>query len=78
LAINPKYANALASKGSSLTNQGNYTGSIQYLDKALAIDPNYVGVLNNIGVTLAKLVETNPKPVAYSQDEIYNIIQSMY
>ena len=31
---------------------GNYTQAIPYLDKALAIDPNYKEALDNKGITL--------------------------
>jgi tetratricopeptide (TPR) repeat protein len=40
LAINPKYENSLYNKGVFLDKLGNYTGTLTYPDKALAIDPH--------------------------------------
>ena len=47
--------NVLIEKGVALDNLGNYTGAIQYYDKALAIDPKDVNALDNKGVSLGSL-----------------------
>lgn len=44
-------------KGLALVKLGNYTGAMQYIDKALAIDPNYVYALIYKGLALVKLEE---------------------
>ena len=45
----------LIGEGENLINNGNYTGAIQYLDRALEIDPNYESALFNKGVALVNL-----------------------
>jgi Flp pilus assembly protein TadD len=47
--------NTLINKALALDNLGNYTQAIQYLNKALAIDPKDVDVLNNKGSALGRL-----------------------
>lgn len=47
--------NTLFNKDLALSHLGRYEEAITYYDKALAIDPNYVDVLNNKGVSLDKL-----------------------
>jgi tetratricopeptide (TPR) repeat protein len=44
---------ALNNKGVSLGKLSNYTGAIQYFDKALAIDPNFAAALVNKGFALS-------------------------
>jgi len=55
LTINPKYEDALYNKGYDLEVLGNYTGTILYYGKALAIDPHDIDALNNKGVALNSL-----------------------
>jgi tetratricopeptide (TPR) repeat protein len=56
--INEKYV--YYEKGHALLNNlGNYTGAIKYLYKALAIDPNFKGALNDKGNALNNLHEYN-------------------
>jgi tetratricopeptide (TPR) repeat protein len=45
----------LVEEDKSLNNQGNYTQAIHYLDKALAIDPNYKEALKDKGWALEGL-----------------------
>jgi len=45
----------LFDKGNALFNHGNYTGAIEYFDKALAIDPNFKEALNGKAGSLAEL-----------------------
>jgi tetratricopeptide (TPR) repeat protein len=52
LAIDPNNADALSSKDMALDNLGNYTGAIEYYDKAPATDPKDEAALNNKGVAL--------------------------
>ena len=47
--------NALVEKGIALGSLGNYTESITYFDKALAIDPKDVAALTDKGLALASL-----------------------
>jgi tetratricopeptide (TPR) repeat protein len=59
---------ALNGMGRALFKSGNYTGAIKYLDKALAIDPNYKLALNNKAWALKQLIpqaatNRNPKCV---------------
>ena len=46
---------ALVEKGDAFYDQGNRTQAIQYIDKALAIDPNYKLALDNKGAALINL-----------------------
>jgi tetratricopeptide (TPR) repeat protein len=52
LAINPKDVVPLTSKDISLDKLGNYTGAIEFFDKALTIDPHYVNALTSKGIVL--------------------------
>ena len=42
-------------KGLALGNLGKYQEAIEWYDKALKIDPNYVDALNNKGIALNNL-----------------------
>ena len=55
MAIDPAYTDALYNKGVALDSLGNYTGAIEYYDKALAIDPADTLALNSKGVALGEL-----------------------
>jgi tetratricopeptide (TPR) repeat protein len=46
-AVKPDHVPSLNGKGAALANLGNYYEGIQYLDKALAINPNYAVALDN-------------------------------
>ena len=54
-AIDPHYINALISKALTLVRLGNYTGAINYIDKALAIQPNDTYALIGKGTALGRL-----------------------
>jgi tetratricopeptide (TPR) repeat protein len=47
LSIQPKNSGSLNNKGLALFRLGNYSGAIQYYDKALLIQPKYVNALYN-------------------------------
>jgi uncharacterized membrane protein (UPF0127 family)/Tfp pilus assembly protein PilF len=55
LSIGPHYVNALTSKALTLVRLGNYTGAIEYIDKALAIQPNDTYALTGKGTALGSL-----------------------
>ncbi|MGB8934325.1 MAG: tetratricopeptide repeat protein [Candidatus Nitrosopolaris sp.] len=55
LAIDPYYINALTSKAVTLGSLGNYTGAIEYYDKALTIQPNDSYALDNKGLAFDNL-----------------------
>ena len=59
LAIDSHYVNALTSKAVALDRLGNYTGAIEYIDKALAIQPNDTSALIGKGTTLGRLGNYN-------------------
>ena len=50
---------ALNLKGNALIGLGKYNEVIPFLDKALAINPNFVAALNNKGLALASLGRYN-------------------
>ncbi|HEY7082145.1 MAG TPA: tetratricopeptide repeat protein, partial [Nitrososphaeraceae archaeon] len=50
-----KYTDALHRKGISLYELQNYTGALEYFDKALAIDPNDKFALESKGESLFQL-----------------------
>ncbi len=52
LAMGPHYVNALTSKALTLVRLGNYTSAIEYIDKALAIQPNDTYALTGKGTAL--------------------------
>jgi tetratricopeptide (TPR) repeat protein len=47
--------NTLMEIGNALDGLGNYSGAIQYYDKALAINPKHISALNNKGAALDSL-----------------------
>jgi tetratricopeptide (TPR) repeat protein len=53
--MDPYDVPALTDKGLALDDLGNYTGAIEYYDKALAINPKDVNALTDKGVALNKL-----------------------
>jgi tetratricopeptide (TPR) repeat protein len=55
LAIDPNYVLALVDKGVALNHLGNYSESIPYYDKALAIQANNTYALNNKAAALYNL-----------------------
>jgi tetratricopeptide (TPR) repeat protein len=55
LALDPHNVKALTYKDSALDNLGNYTGAVQYFDKALAVDPHNAYALYDKGTALDHL-----------------------
>ena len=55
LAVDSHNVNALTSKALTLVRLGNYTGAIEYIDKALAVQPNDTYVLTGKGTALGSL-----------------------
>lgn len=46
-ALNPESLRALISKGNALSKLGLYEDAVAYHDKALAVDPNAIGIVHN-------------------------------
>jgi uncharacterized membrane protein (UPF0127 family) len=55
LALDSHYVNALTNKALALVRLGNYTGAIDYIDKALAIQPKDTHALIDKGTALGRL-----------------------
>ena len=55
LALDSHYVNALTNKALALVRLGNYTGAIDYIDKALAIQPKDTYALIDKGTALGRL-----------------------
>jgi Flp pilus assembly protein TadD len=51
LNIDPNHIAALDGKGAALDDLGNYTGAIEYFDRAFSIDPHDDIALNGKGVS---------------------------
>ena len=47
MALNPKDVDSLNGKGVALSNLGNYYEALKYIDRALAINPDYTLALKN-------------------------------
>lgn len=55
--MDPAYSIALNNIANDLVTEGNYTGAIEYYDKALDIDPEYTDAINGKAGALAKLAQ---------------------
>jgi tetratricopeptide (TPR) repeat protein len=70
-------ANSLSVKGSMALEQGRYEEAIEYLDQALAIEPNNFGALTNKGVALDNLgryqeaIEYYDRVLAIDPNDLY-------
>jgi tetratricopeptide (TPR) repeat protein len=67
LAIDPHYVYALNNKCLALGKLGNYTGAIQFYDKALAKQPNDTNALTHKGVALYDLGNYHDAVVSYDK-----------
>ena len=67
---------ALVDKGNALFVQGNYRQTIQYYDKALAMDPNNKYVLNNKGNAL--FVQGNYRQAIQYYDKAFSSGSKFY
>jgi tetratricopeptide (TPR) repeat protein len=76
LAIDPHDIKALGHKGAALDNLGNYTGAMEYYDKALAGNPKYVFALDGKGTTLVKSGRYNEAIIVLNR--ALTIIQRMF
>jgi tetratricopeptide (TPR) repeat protein len=54
-----RYATNIAKDENALVGLGKYNEAIPFLDKALAVNPNFVAALNNKGLALASLGRYN-------------------
>lgn len=55
LELDPNYPEALARKGSLLSDMDNFDEALIYLDKALNIEPNYLFPIKSKGITFTKM-----------------------